>query len=698
LTLELIINFYPKTHRDFTMKTSKFFVALLLSVFIITGSLYSQNETKKLNLIPVPKKVELLKGEFRLDSLFTISLEGKPSERICGGATRVLRRISGRTGFFFKQDFLKADMNVQNPSMRIITERTGQVKLNEDESYTLEVAPSGIVLKAATDIGALRGVETLCQLLEKDKNGYFFPSVKIEDAPRFPWRGLMFDVARHFIPVDVLMRNIDAMASVKFNVFHWHLSEDQGFRVESKTFPLLTEKGSDGLFYTQDEIKSIIKYADERGISVIPEFDIPGHSTAWFAAYPEYASAPGPYSIERKWGVFDPTFNPADENTYRFFDAFFKEMAALFPSEYVHIGGDENSGKQWNANAQIQEFMKKNNIPDNHSLQAYFNGRILEILTKYNKKMIGWDEILHPQMPKNIIIQSWRGVKSLDDASAKGYQVMLSNGYYIDLCFPAVDHYLNDPIPATLKLSDEQKKLILGGEATMWAELISPETVDSRVWPRSAAIAERFWSPADVKDVEDMYRRLKSVSLLLEDFGITNLKNREMLIRRMIGYADQSPIITFLGAVEPVKEYARHHQGKAYTSYSPLTRLVDIAVPDAEGARVFRNITSDYLKGDKSRADEMISYLTTLKDNHKKVFELMENNLILKEIEPLAISLNEISAIGLEAINMLKENRKADAGWVAKSLETVKKATTPSGQIEIMITSPIELLVKEAGK
>lgn len=680
------------------MKRAKYLLLLTLTVFCLSSFLNAGTDLKKLNLMPQPAKVELTDGEYRLDQSFTMALEGKPSDRIYAGASRVLRRISGRTGLFFSQDYLKPEMKVSNPSMKIVTERIGSVKLREDESYTLEINSSGITLKAVTDIGALRGIETLVQLLEKDKNGYYFPAIKIEDAPRFPWRGLMFDGCRHFMPIDVLKRNIDAMAAMKMNVFHWHLSEDQGFRVESKTFPKLTGMGSDGMFYTQEEVKSIIKYADDRGISVVPEFDIPGHSTAWFVGYPEYASAPGPYTIERRWGVFDPTFDPTNEKTYEFFDAFFKEMSALFPNEYMHIGGDENNGKQWNSNTKIQEFMKKNNIPDNHTLQAYFNKRILEILTKYNKKMIGWDEILHPQMPKNIIIQSWRGIKSLDEASAKGYQVMLSNGYYIDLCFSTTDHYLNDPMPSNLKLTDDQKKLILGGEATMWAELITPETIDSRIWPRTAAIAERFWSPAEVKDVDDMYRRLKVVSVGLEDFGLTHIKNRDMMLRRIIGLADNSPLITFLGAVEPLKEYKRHAERKDYTSYAPYTRIVDIATPDAENARNFRNAVKVFLAGDKSKADFIVNLLTIWKDNHGKLASLIENSPMLKEIEPASIALSEISAKGLDAIGKIKEEKKSDSGWVSSALEITKKSRKPAGQIEIMVVDAIESLIKASEK
>jgi N-acetyl-beta-hexosaminidase len=235
---------------------------------------------------------------------------------------------------------------------------------------------------------------------------------------------------------------------------------------------------------------------------------------------------PGLSLLRGSLGVFGPVFDPTRPEVYRFFDKFFKEMARLFPDPYLHIGGDEVEAKQWKENPKIQAFMKKHNLPDNHALQAYFNREILKILTRYHKKMVGWDEIYQPGLPKDIVIQSWRGTQALVDGAKKGYQGLLSNGYYIDLCETAERHYLNDPIPPDSPLSESEKKLILGGEATMWAELISPETIDSRIWPRTAAIAERLWSPVEVRNVDDMYERLKVLSLQLEDTGLQHLKNQ----------------------------------------------------------------------------------------------------------------------------------------------------------------------------
>ncbi|MCU7525467.1 MAG: beta-N-acetylhexosaminidase [Bacteroidota bacterium] len=648
----------------------------------------------KLNLMPMPAKISLSEGKFRLTPEFAMSVKGSPNERLYPYATRILRRLSGRTGLFFQQDFITKASQSDTVSFYINCQRPGEVKLNEDESYTLEVTPGKVTLNATDDLGALRGLETFVQLLSVDQDGYYIPCMKIEDNPRFQWRGLMMDAARHFMPVDVVKRNIDGMAAVKMNVFHWHLSDDQGFRVELKTIPELTKISSDGLYYTQEEIREVLQYANDRGIRVIPEFDIPGHSTSYLAAFPELASAPGPYKVERRWGVFDPTFNPTIEATYTFFDKFFAEVTKIFPDPYMHIGGDENNGKQWNTNPEIQQFMKKNNIPNNHALQAYFNKRILQILTKYGKKMIGWDEIQQPDLPKNIVIQSWRGQKGLADAAKAGFQVILSNGYYIDLIQPTDFHYLNDPIPANSPLTEDEKKLVMGGEVTQWAELVTPENVDSRIWPRTAAIAERFWSPQSVNDVDDMYRRMDAISPYLEELGLMHIKNQGMMLRRLSNYADTTPLKTFVDVVEPVKLYARHSQGVKYTQYSPYTRLVDAAVPDPKTVRDFRKLVDSFLKtNDDASYNALKMWLTLWKENHKSLLTVINQSPVLKEIESMSSDLSELSQTGLTALETLHSGKSLDKSWQSEQASLIERAKKPRGQAEIMVVPAIERLI-----
>lgn len=666
----------------------------ILVFFIFTVNCFSQNNMQ-ISLMPVPFDYELTGGKFRLDESFTVSANGSENERIYKAARRMLHRLTGRTGLFLTNPFVI--MNNDEADMVINRNRIGEVRLGEDETYTLNITSSKIHLRAETDIGALRGIETFLQLLDADEQGYFLHTINVNDKPRFQWRGLMIDACRHFMPVDMVKRNLDGMAALKMNVMHWHLSEDQGFRVECKTFPKLHEMGSDGDYYTQEQIKDIIKYADERGIRVMPEFDLPGHATSWFVGYPEYASAPGPYSIERNWGIFDPTFNPVKEETYKFFDKFFKEMAELFTDEFMHIGGDENNGKQWDANPEIQEFMKKHNIPDNHSLQQYFNSRLLEILTKNNKKMVGWDEIFHPDLPKNIVIQSWRGKQSLIDAAQKGYQGILSRDYYIDLMQSTVHHYLNDPLPEDTPLNKEEQKLVLGGEATMWAELVSPENVDSRIWPRTAAIAERFWSPGSVKDTLDMFRRLDDISFNLEELGLLHIKNYDMMLRRLTKNEDITPLKNFVDVIEPVKIY-RRHQLRKHTQQSPLTRVVDASKPDAKVAREFRYSVDKFLSGNNSSLNEIKSMLELWRDNHADLMKIINKSPVLKEIESASKDLSDIAIIGLESIDHILNNQKQNQNWLTSKMSVLEKAKEPRGQAEIMVVSAIEKLVKRSAE
>lgn len=667
----------------------------LLSFAIFLLILASSNMTPQtLNLMPVPEKISSGDGKFILTHSFDVAITGSADKRIYPYATRVLRRLSGRTGLFFPQDNITEKSTADSADCIISIEQPGKVLLNEDESYSLQVSKNKILLKAKTDLGAMRGMETLLQLLQNDEKAYFIPAVTIDDKPRFPWRGLMMDGCRHFMPVEVIKRNLDAMAAVKLNVFHWHLSEDQGFRVECKTFPKLHELGSDGMYYTQAQIKEILAYAEDRGIRVIPEFDIPGHSTSWFVGYPELASAPGPYTIERQWGVFDPTFNPTIEETYKFFDAFFKEMCELFPDEYMHIGGDENNGHQWNKNEQIQKFMKENGIKSNHDLQTLFNKRISAILTKYGKKMIGWDEILQPDLPKNIVIQSWRGTEALAKAAQQGYMGILSNGYYIDLNQSTDYHYLNDPVPANSKLSEAEKKFVLGGEATMWAEFVVPENVDSRIWPRTAAIAERFWSPQNVRDVDDMYRRLDRINFQLEELGITNIKNQELMLRRLTNNTETTSLKVLIDVIEPLKIYARHDQGVQYYSYSPYTRVVDASVPDAPAARKFRKLVDEFLAGKKELKNEISAQLNLWKINHEKLTKTINRSPVLKEIEPLSLNLKLLSETGLEIISLLDKKLKQNVTWSKEKENLLLESKKSYGQAELMIVSAIEKLVK----
>ncbi|MBN1541836.1 family 20 glycosylhydrolase [candidate division KSB1 bacterium] len=673
--------------------------AVFLLVVLLFSAVRLDAQEAEPVLMPWPEKIEMHSGRYRIDSDLLVAVDGEVSGRLARAATRFLRRLDDRTGLFFAQDVITPDSRDSSAAVRLICDRTGQLELFEDESYRLIISPAGVELNAVTDIGILRGLETLLQCVAADEQGYYLPALRIHDAPRFPWRGLMLDVCRHFMPLEVIKRNLDGMAMIKMNVFHWHLSEDQGFRIESKTFPKLHEMGSDGFYFTHEQVKEVIAYAADRGIRVIPEFDMPGHATSWFVGYPELASAPGPYEIIRTWGIMDPVMNPMREETYEFLDRFLAEMTDLFPDDYFHIGGDENNGKQWDANLEIQAYMQEQGIADNHALQMYFNNRVLEMLNKYGKKMVGWDEILHPGMPKTIVIQSWRGKEALIRAAQEGYRSILSNGYYIDLIQPTDFHYSNDPLPADAPLTAEQAERILGGEATSWAELVTPETVDSRIWPRTAAIAERLWSPREVTDVDNMYRRLERISYLLESAGLTHLKNSDMMLRRLADGGDIRALRTLIDVLEPVKIYTRHRQGKTFTSYSPYTRAADAARPDQPTARKFRRLVADFLEqGDAAQAAEIRSHLQLWHDNDAALQETFGRSPIIRDVQPLSKNLALISEHGLQALDRLSRGKREQKKWLDKAMADLEEATKPAAECELMVVSAVRALVEAAAK
>src|SRR5882672_4891895 len=684
------------------METVKYSRLLLIATYVLSLTLPLRAQVTapdiiapgQLNLMPVPASVQTQTGRLPITGSFNVAVKNYADDRLRAGIARMLTRLGGRTVLT-----LPADLATDESTATLVVQcgRAGDPvpSLDENEGYSLEVTDKQARLVAPTVVGALRGLETFLQLLQGDREGYYLPGIKIQDQPRFPWRGLLIDVGRHYEPLEVLKRNLDAMAAVKLNVFHWHLSEDQGFRVESKKFPKLHSLGSDGLYYTQDQVREIIAYATDRGIRVMPEFDIPGHSTSWLVGHPELGSAPGPYKIERGAGIFESALNPTRDQTYKFLDTFLGEMAGLFPDEYMHIGGDENEGKQWDRNPQIQAFMKEKGIKDNHALQAYFNQRILKILQKHHKKMIGWDEILHPDLPKDAVIQSWRGPASLAEAAKKGYNGILSAGYYIDLIFPASQHYLPDPIPQHTTLTAEEAKHVLGAEATMWGEWVSPETIDSRIWPRTAAIAERLWSQRNVTDIEDMYRRLSVVSRQLEELGLTHERNYGMLLRRLVASENTAPLRTLTSIVEPEKQY-RRYQMRPQTMLSPLTGLVDAARPDSEAARQFAANVDAFLSDAPRFAlyrPDLETILAEWETASRALGPVIDRSPALREARPLANTLSDIAEAGLEAMSYLSSGDAPPTEWRSAQLARLDEAAKPKAALEFVVITSVRKLV-----
>ncbi|HEV7903134.1 MAG TPA: family 20 glycosylhydrolase [Pyrinomonadaceae bacterium] len=649
------------------------------------------------SLMPVPASVNIMRGRMKVESTFTAAIQGYSDERLRAGLTRALRRLESRTGLEFGREPASVP-GAANLVLQCQGAGRAVASLEEDESYTLEVSERQVVVNAPTVVGALRGLETFLQLLGGDASGYYIPEARIRDKPRFPWRGLLIDVGRHWQPIEVIKRNLDGMAAVKLNVLHLHLTEDQGFRIETKTFPKLYQSGSDNLYYTQDEVREIIAYARERGIRVVPEFDIPGHTTAWFVGHPELASAPGPYQIERRYGVHDAAMDPTREETYKFLDRFLGEMAALFPDAYMHIGGDEVTGKHWRLNPQIQAFIAKNNLRDKHGLQAYFNGRIARILQKHGKRMVGWDEMLHPDLPRDTVIQSWRGQQSLADGARQGYAGILSNGYYLDYLDPAAQHYLVDPVGADSGLTGAESARVLGGEACMWSEYVSMENIDSRIWPRLAAIAERLWSPREVRDVEDMYRRLDTITVQLEEVGLTHRTYEGRMLRRLAGSEQIEPLKVLFDVLAPS---VKRGEVRPITQMTPLTRLVDAAAPDARTAREFARAT-DALLDDaprfESRRERVRGLLEEWRAAYASLRVMADRSPLMREAEPLAGELSEMSGAGLEALQYLSANVTPPVLWREEKLLLLDRVSKTPREINFAILPSLRRLVFAAAE
>jgi hexosaminidase len=657
-----------------------------------------------LNLMPQPAHIKPAPGALRIDANFTIALTGHTEPRLQRASERFLTQLHRQTALLLA----KTSSNAAKATLVVDTDHASKEiqELGEDESYSLEVTPSGAKLNAANPLGALRGLQTFLQLVEVTPDGFAAPAISIQDQPRFAWRGLMIDVSRHFIPLDVLKRNLDGMEAVKMNVFHWHLSENQGFRVESKKFPKLHELGSDGLYYTQEEIRDFIIYARDRGIRVVSEFDMPGHSTAWFVGYPELASGSGPYSVERKWGIFDPAMDPTSENTYKFLDELIAEMAKLFPDGYFHIGGDEVNGKEWDANKKIQEFKKSHNLKTNEDLQAYFSQRVQKLVTKHGKAVVGWDEVFIPGVPKDIVIQSWRGQQSLAAAAQQGYHGILSNGYYLDLGWSAARHYAVDPLSGPAAgLTDDQKKLILGGESCMWSEYVDPENIDSRIWPRNAAIAERFWSPQSVTDSSSMYLRMSVISERLEWLGLTHRTYQRKMLQRIAGSASPeefAALRNLADVVEPVKDYTREQTAPVEpTSQLPLNRLVDAVGLESDAGRHFSELVDKFLAAscrDTATAYELRTQLALWSQNDRALAPLALKSVLVQEAALTSRDLSATGTAGLRALDaiatgkplateeqsqlnsVLSETAKAKAQLILIPAAAVKKLIDPASQ------------------
>ncbi|HXA83008.1 MAG TPA: family 20 glycosylhydrolase, partial [Methylomirabilota bacterium] len=449
-----------------------------------------------------------------------------------------------------------------------------------------------------------------------------------------------------------------------------------------------------------------IDYARDRGIRVVPEFDMPGHSTAWFAGYPELASGSGPYAIERQWGIFDPSMDPTDEKIYKFLGEFIGEMAKLFPDQFFHIGGDEVNGKEWDANPKIQAFKKSHKIKDNAGLQAYFSGRVQDLVTKHKKTPVGWDEVLVPGVPKSIVIQSWRGVDSLAAAAKDGYRGILSNGYYLDLGWTAARHYTMDPLggPAAA-LTPEQKQLILGGESCIWSEYVNAENIDSRIWPRNTAIAERLWSPEGTADVASMYARLDAESARLEWLGLAHRSFQRTMLQRIAGTwtpSEFDALRALAQALEHQKDYSREASASSPpTSLTPLNRLVDAVYPESDVSRRFSLLVDQFVAAackDAAQAAGIRAQLAEWATIDDRLQSLAQRSQLVREAALASAGFSQAAKIAMDAVDSIQMGAPVSADQKKIDLDSlnVLEQQANKGQLTIPELPAFQKLVESA--
>ena len=527
---------------------------LILAILLNLFSCKAEVIRPEVQIIPQPLSLINMEGTFSIGSQTKILINSERPEM-----RKVTAVLSQRLENFFgiSNEILFSGA----PEKKSIFLKLNTAMQVGKEAYHLTVSPKGILVESPSPNGLFYGVQSLLQLmppLKKKLSEVVIPSVEITDAPRFAWRGLLLDVGRHFMPKEFILKYLDYMAIHKFNTFHWHLTEDQGWRIEIKKYPRLTEVGSVrketlvghygsktydntpvGGFYTQEEVKEIVAYAAGRFITVVPEIEMPGHSLGALTAYPELGCTGGPYEVATTWGVFDDVYCAGKEETYAFLQDVLTEVIPLFPGEYLHIGGDECPKTRWAKCPLCKQKMKDEGLKTEHELQSYFVQRMEKFLNQNGKKLIGWDEILEGGLAPNAAVMSWRGEKGGIAAAKEHHNVVMTPGEY---CY--LDHYQADPKneplaiggflplkkvysyePVPAGLSEEEAKYILGAQGNVWTEYLkSPEQVEYMTFPRAAALAEVIWSPKGPKDFDNFKIRLKRLAKVYDILGINYCK------------------------------------------------------------------------------------------------------------------------------------------------------------------------------
>ncbi|MBS4035400.1 MAG: family 20 glycosylhydrolase [Ignavibacterium sp.] len=502
-------------------------LSVLLTAFLLTMNLTAQ--INKINIIPKPQEIKVLDGNFIINSSTRILFDDK---------TEMIAKYFADEVEGLYELKLKFDKSSGKPVDNFIELRLAKLDYSSNkEAYHLNIAKDRILITANEPNGIFYGIQSLRQLLpvEKDlknKKELTLPAVDIKDFPRFVHRGLNLDCCRHFMEKDFVKRYIDLLAYHKMNVLHWHLTEDQAWRIEIKKYPELTEIGAfrkydDGTvyggFYTQEEIKEVVEYAASRFITVIPEIELPGHSTAAIATYPHLSCTGGPFDVGTLWGIYKDIYCAGNEETFTFLEDVLSEVIELFPSTYIHIGGDEAPKDRWKECAKCQQRIKDEGLTDEHELQSYFITRMERFLNSKGRQIIGWDEILEGGLAPGATVQSWRGTKGAIEAAKMGHDVIVSptSHCYFDYPIETTDVpkvYSFDPVPP--ELDAEEVKHVLGTEGNMWTEYAPQEEIDDRLFPRLLAFSEVAWTYPAEKDYEPFRLRMQQHYKRLDCLGV----------------------------------------------------------------------------------------------------------------------------------------------------------------------------------
>ncbi|HKB39545.1 MAG TPA: family 20 glycosylhydrolase [Gemmataceae bacterium] len=677
-------------------------------------------------LMPQPRSVDYGDGWLHVKGGFRVEWLGHRNSVLDRAVLRFQNDVARRTGL----DVARASAARLRIDCR--GKDKGYLTIDARERYSLAVKDDAVVLTADGPAGVLRGLATLRQSITNVPGGFAIPAMVIDDAPRFVWRGVTIDVARHFLSLPTLKRQIDAMELVKLNVLHLHLSDNEGFRVESRRYPKLHKVSSQGQFYSQAEIQELVSYAADRGVRIVPEFDVPGHSLAILRAYPEFAS--GKVENRDYLSAMRSALNPARPKTYTFLDRLFGEMAALFPDQYFHVGGDEISGADWAANSQIQDFMKANGLKTKAELESYFFDCVRTLVRAHGKAVIGWEEVGRTAIPDDVVVQTWRSSSAIARVTAQGNRVIVSGGYYIDKVLPGESHYRIDPhdptsygltreqvaegkkkglpesilaedsvIDPSLKLSPAQQALVLGGEGCLWTEIVTEEMLDGRLWPAAAVVAERFWSPASARDTAEMYRRLIVVHDGLRLAGLADDANRRRMAARLAP-GESEPVALLLDLVAPVRNHAHNHgalallKGKAPTPQE-FNELADAASADSLVARRFALDAERFVRGDRSGAAALKANLASWRNNHDRFAKAARGNPKLEAALPISADIAALAGIGLDAVAAVESGRAPGTDWRGRAKELLDRQAAAEKTSECLIQAltmkqpPADLLI-----